>query len=147
MTRRESRELAFCLLFEQAVTGEAVEDIIQAAHEARGLIPDTFAEQLAYGVEENLARLDPAIAEHLRGWSLRRISKVALSLLRLAVYELLFEPATPAGVAINEAVELAKAYGSQGDPAYINGVLGSVAKACRPAEAPAETPPEGPAAP
>lgn len=144
MTRRESRELAFCVLFEQAVAGEAVENILQAANEARDLVPDAFAQQLAFGAEENQERLDAVIAENLRGWSLRRVSKVALSLLRLAVYELLFEPGTPTGVAINEAVELAKTYGSQGDPAYINGVLGAVAKAHCPAEPPA---PAGPAAP
>ncbi len=91
MTRREARSDAFCLIFEQAVSGEPMESIIQSA---------------------NLAR----------------ISKVALALLRMSAYELLYED-TPASVTINEAVELAKAYGGEGDSAYINGVLGSLSKA------------------
>lgn len=141
MTRRDAREQAFCLLFEQAVGGEAMESIIQAAHEARDLAPDPFAEQLAYGAEEHQEELDQVIAGHLRGWSFRRLSKVALALLRLAVYELLFEEDIPTSVSINEAVELAKTYGGQGDASYINGVLGSVAKAHCP------SPEEAPAAP
>lgn len=134
MTRREAREQAFCLLFQQAVAGDCVDDILQAAHEARDLIPDPFAESLAYGVEENLEQIDRVIDENLRGWSLRRLSKVALTLLRLAVYEMLFESSIPASVSINEAVELSKTYGGQGDAAYVNGVLGSVAKAHCPEE-------------
>lgn len=134
MTRREARKQAFCLLFEQAVSGEAMEDIIHAAAEARDLVPDSFSEELAYGAEENREKLDEVIGSAAKGWSLRRLSKVALAILRMAVYELLFMKDTPASVAINEAVELAKTYGGKGDAPYINGVLGTVAKACRPQE-------------
>lgn len=129
MTRREARKEAFCLLFEQAVSGEAMEAIIQAANEARDLAPDPFSEALAYGAEEHLPQLDQIIAENLKGWSLRRLSKVEVSLLRMAVFELLYQRQTPVSVVINEAVELAKTYGGQGDASYVNGVLGSVAKA------------------
>ncbi len=134
MTRREARKEAFCLLFEQAVSGEAVEVIIQAANEARDLAPDPFSEALAYGAEEHLPELDLLITENLKGWSLRRLSKVALSLLRMAVFELMYQRDTPVSVIINEAVELAKTYGGQGDSAYVNGVLGSVARTYRPQE-------------
>lgn len=95
MTRREARKEAFCLLFEQAVSGEAVEVIIQAANEARDLAPDPFSEALAYGAEEHLPELDLLITENLKGWSLRRLSKVALSLLRMAVFELMYQRDTP----------------------------------------------------
>ena len=74
------------------------------------------------------------ITENLKGWSLRRLSKVALSLLRMAVFELMYQRDTPVSVVINEAVELAKTYGGQGDSAYVNGVLGSVARTYRPQE-------------
>ena len=63
-----------------------------------------------------------------KGWSLRRLSKVALAILRMAVFELLYLDSIPASVTINEAVELAKTYGGQGDAPYINGVLATVVK-------------------
>ena len=72
--------------------------------------------------------VEEAIEKHIRGWSLRRLSKVTLALLRLAVYEMLWEESIPASVTINEAVELAKIYGGKDDASYINGVLASVAK-------------------
>ena len=130
MTRREAREQAFCLLFEQAVSGEGMEEILHAAGEARDLIPAPFAEEEALGVEGNQGQIDQVISENIRGWSLRRLSKVALSLLRLAVYEILFDPAIPASVTINEVVELAKAYGGKDDAPYINGVLATVVRKC-----------------
>ncbi|MCI9552585.1 MAG: transcription antitermination factor NusB [Acutalibacter sp.] len=128
MTRREAREQAFCLLFEQACAGEQMENIIGAAAEARDLVLDPFAEELAYGVEEHLEKIDETINGSVKGWSIRRLSKVTLSLLRMAVYELLFENSTPASITINEAVLLAKKYGGQGDAPYLNGVLGTVAR-------------------
>ena len=128
MTRREAREQAFCILFEQAVRGEDVEEIIRAAAEARDLVPNSFTEELAYGAEEHQSQLDAMIGGAAKGWSLRRLSKVALAILRMAVFELLYLDSIPASVTINEAVELAKTYGGQGDAPYINGVLATVVK-------------------
>lgn len=131
MTRREAREQAFCLLFEQAAGGESMDDILHAATEARDLIPDPFAEEVALGVERRREEIDGVISGNIRGWSLRRLSKVALALLRLSVYELLFAKDIPASVSINEAVELAKTYGGKDDAPYINGVLASIARQYR----------------
>lgn len=128
MTRREAREQAFCILFEQAVTGEKVDEVLHAASEARDLIPDPFAEEVAVGVEEHLEEIDTAIKGNIRGWNIQRLSKVTLALLRLAVYEILFDKAIPESVSINEAVELAKKYGGEDDAPYVNGVLSSVVK-------------------
>lgn len=128
MTRREAREQAFCLLFQGTVSGDPVDDILRAAHEARDLVPDPFTEGLCYGVEEHMGDIDSMIEGSLKGWNIRRVSKVALTLLRLSVYEMAYEKDIPVSVSINEAVELSKTYGGEGDPAYINGVLGSVAK-------------------
>lgn len=128
MTRREAREQAFILVFEQAVRGEPMDGILHDAAEARDLIPSAFAEQEALGVESHREEIDTAIEGHIRGWSLRRLSKVALALLRLAVYELYWEESIPVSVTINEAVELAKTYGGKDDASYVNGVLASVAK-------------------
>lgn len=128
MTRREAREQAFQILFEQAVTGAKVDDILHDASEARDFIPNSFAEEVAFGVEENAQQIDAVISQHIRGWSLHRLSKVALALLRLAVYEMLFDDSIPSSVSINEAVELAKTYGGKEDAPYINGVLATVVK-------------------
>ncbi len=129
MTRREAREQAFCLLFEQAVNGETMDEILHAATEARDLIPDPFAEEEVFGAEEHRAEIDAVIAANIRGWNIQRISKVAAALLRLAIYEIYFNDSIPAAVSINEVVELAKKYGGKDDAAYINGVLASVVKA------------------
>lgn len=138
MTRREAREQAFCVLFEQAAGGETVDNILHSAAEARDFIPDSYAESVAFGVEENGEEIDKVIEENIRGWNLRRLSKVTLALLRLAVYEMLFDTSIPASVSINEAVELAKTYGGKDDAPYLNGVLASVAKKYCPEEKPEE---------
>lgn len=129
MTRRDARELAFVLLFEKIFTDASIDEIAQNAHEARDLIPDEFALRLATGTEEHLAQLDGLIEPALQNWSKERLSRVALTVLRLAVYEMRFEDETPDGVAINEAVEIAKKYGGEEDARFINGVLGTLSRA------------------
>lgn len=129
MKRREAREQAFILVFEQTVRGETMDQILHDAAEARDFVPGSFAEQEALGVEARREEIDRLIEGHIRGWSLRRLSRVALALLRLAVYEMTCDPSIPASVSINEAVELAKVYGGKDDAPYVNGVLASIAKA------------------
>ncbi len=128
MTRREAREQVFCVLFEQTVNGMSMDDIFPAATEARDFIPDSFAEAEAFGAEERQEEIDRVIRENIRGWNIDRLSKVTLALLRLAVYEIMFDGSIPESVSINEAVELAKKYGGKDDAPYINGVLASVVK-------------------
>ena len=127
-TRHESREQAFVLLFEKTVNDDPMEDIVEMAVEARGIEMDAYCEKLTALAELYLEQIDAVIGENLRGWSLRRLSKVALALLRLAIYEMKWEDSIPTSVSINEAVELAKTYGGKDDAPYINGVLASVAK-------------------
>lgn len=127
MTRREAREQAFCILFERSFQNETIDEILHAAQEARDLIPSEYAETVALGVEEHQEEIDELISGKLKGWSLKRLSKVTVSLLRLSVYEMLYVEDVPNGASINEAVELAKKYGGKDDPAYVNGVLGAVA--------------------
>lgn len=129
MKRSEAREQAFCIVFEQIISGETVTDIIHSAAEARDFVANSFAENEALGVEQHTEEIDKVISENIRGWNLSRLSKVTLAILRLAVYEILFDKTIPSGVSINEAVELAKQYGGKDDAPYINGVLASVAKA------------------
>jgi len=87
-----------------------------------------YADRVMWGALEHMAQLDGVIENFLKGWDIDRINKVDLALLRLAIYEMLREPDVPYGVAVNEAVELAKAYGADESPAFINGVLGNVAR-------------------
>ena len=74
-------------------------------------------------IVEHLEEIDASVNEKAKGWKTSRMAKVELSLIRLAVYEIQYDEDIPAGVAINEAVELAKKYGADSSPAFINGVL------------------------
>ena len=128
MSRRKSREQAFALLFEKSFNDLPVMDLAQGAQDARECIIEPFALELAQGAEEKLADLDAAIAEHSHKWSHNRISRVALAVLRLAIYEMKYCDETPDSVAINEAVELAKRYGGEEDSSFVNGVLGGISR-------------------
>ena len=128
MTRRESRELAFILLFEKSFTEDTIADILQNAEEARELFADEFAIGLAQGAVERVDEIDALISEHSHKWSTSRLSRVALAVMRLAVYEMLYCDDIPVSVSINEAVELAKQYGGDADATFINGVLGGISR-------------------
>ncbi len=128
MSRRKSRELAFVLLFERCFDETDIAEIIDRAVEARDIEPDDFAIRLAKGADDYHLELDQLIEEHSHRWSKDRLSKVTLSLLRLSLYEMLYVDETPVSIAINEAVELAKKYGDDDEPPFINGILGAVAR-------------------
>jgi len=132
--RRASREKAFALLFELSFQPE--ESIAALAeHACEGDDPppaDALALRLAETAAEHLAELDETIAKRLKGWKLNRISRTSHALLRLAVCEMLYFENIPVGASINEAVELAKIYGDEDAPKFINGVLGSIAREEKP---------------
>lgn len=128
MNRREAREQAFILIFERSINHDTTEQIIDAAVLSSDLEVSDFAERIALGVEQNEEVLDAQIEKNIRGWKMSRLSKVAFSLLRMAIYEMEYEKDIPISVSINEAVDLAKKYGGSDDAPFINGVLGSVAK-------------------
>ncbi len=99
--------------------------------ELLGSLDDTdvqYAEEIQKGVRMHMDDLDQLIAENAVGWSIGRIGRVDLSILRVAVYEMLYREDVPTGAAINEAVELSKRYGGEKSFAFINGILGSIAK-------------------
>ncbi len=129
MTRHEARELAFVLIFEKSFQDDvSIIELIENALELEIFPTNAFAENLAKKVYSNLDEIDTLINENLVGWSAKRISKVSRAILRLAVCELLYSENMPVGVAINEAVEIAKKYASTDDASYVNGVLGTIAK-------------------
>lgn len=128
MSRRKSREQAFALLFEKSFNDQPVMDLAEGAQDAREFIIEPFALELATGAEEKLAEIDARIDAFSHKWSRDRISRVSLAILRLAVYEMQYDDDTPASIAINEAVELAKKYGGDEESAFVNGVLGGIAR-------------------
>ncbi|MCQ2404922.1 MAG: transcription antitermination factor NusB [Clostridia bacterium] len=129
MTRHEEREQAFLLLFEMTFGEEFIEDKMESAVEARSAVFTEFSKRLVNGVTDYRIQLDDRLAAHSKNWRLDRISRVALTALRLAAYEMLYCDDIPDSVAINEAVELVKAFGGEEDGAFVNGVLGGLSRA------------------
>ena len=129
MTRREEREQVFILLFEKAFNEEiGITELYDFAIENEAVTGSDFVKTLLFKTWENVENIDSVIEKYSVGWKTSRISKVALAVLRLAVCELLYFEDIPAGVSINEAVELCKKYAAKDDAAFVNGLLGSAAK-------------------
>ena len=128
MTRKQAREEAFILIFEKVFNDCSVEEIFETAYEVRDLEPEEYINRVFAGVYDNLEELDGIISENAVGWKINRISKTALSVLRLAIYEMKFMEDIPVSVSINEAVELCKKYASGEDASFVNGILSTVAK-------------------
>lgn len=130
MTRREAREQAFIVLFEKIFDNEAtLSEIVATAKDAELIKINAFAENILNMVEENSEEIDKIIKDNSQDWTISRLPKVSLAILRLAIAEIRYIDDVPNGVAVNEAVELAKKYGTNEDASFINGVLGTVAKA------------------
>lgn len=131
MTRRELREQVFRMLF--GVEFHDMEEMPQqmAVYEENEQVWD--AEDGAYisgkceAILAHLSEIDAAVNEAAEGWKTGRMGKVDLALIRLAVYEMKYEDSVPVGVAINEAVELAKKYGTDESPSFVNGILAKLA--------------------
>jgi N utilization substance protein B len=97
--------------------------------------PDVYAAGLVRGVGDHRAEIDDVLGKHVEGWSLQRLGILERAILRLAAYELIWEPEVPSAVVIDEAVESAKRFCSDEAGALVNGVLGSVARTVRVEEA------------
>ena len=129
MTRRNAREQAFFVLFEKIFDNDsAVSEIVKKAEENDLIKLNGFALVLLSKYEQNAEEIDEIIASKAEGWQLSRLPRVSLAVMRLAVTEMKFSDEIPDGVAVNEAVEIAKKYGTPDDASYINGVLGSVSR-------------------
>jgi len=135
MSRREIRERIFKLLFrvEFYNAGEMEEQKELFLEDAEDF-PEETAEKDKQeitgkydAIVARLSEIDGMIDKKAVGWSTRRMGKVDLAIIRLAVYEICFDEQIPTGVAINEAVELAKSYGQDGSAAFVNGVLAKFA--------------------
>ncbi len=128
MTRKEAREAAFLLLFEQSFGANAADGTLQLAEAERELKISGFGRGLFFGAAEHLAEIDERLDKALHNWQSGRVSRVALTAMRLCVYEMCFTE-TESEVAINEAIELIKKFDGEESASFANGVLGGVYKA------------------
>ena len=130
MSHTLSREIAMKRLYAETVGGvDTMEDAIeQSEREMLSEEDALFSDRLYEGVHAHRTEIDEEISAHAKDWSIERIAKVDLSILRIAVYELLYEKSIPVGATVNEAVELGKEFGGEKSARFINGVLGAVAK-------------------
>jgi transcription antitermination protein NusB len=134
-SRRKARVLAFQTLFSKDFNNNSVEELIRFdwMDEIKLERFDTetinFAKLLIVGTIENLDKIDDSIKNHLQSWDFDRIVKVELAILRLSVYSLLFQQDIPSTVTINEAIDIAKDYGSDEAYRFINGILDGINKA------------------
>lgn len=128
MTRKMAREEAFILIFEKAFNNSTAEDILELAADVRDLEPDDYINTVFKGVYDKLSEIDGIISENAVGWKISRISKTALSVLRLSIYEIKYMEDIPNSVSINEAVELCKKYATKEDASFVNGILATVVK-------------------
>ncbi|HKK01379.1 MAG TPA: transcription antitermination factor NusB [Desulfuromonadales bacterium] len=147
--RRRGRELALKIIYslkDQSVPIGAIlddfwqnfrfqEDVLGDPHDDFDTpVPEDvrkFAEDIAIGVDAHCAEIDRTISECSTNWSLERMARVDLALLRLATFELLYRPEVPTNVVINEAVEIGKRYGTLETSAFVNGILDKVSRTCR----------------
>ena len=137
MSRRLSRDQAMKLLYQFQLRDDNIEDQIELflaeTEKLENLEKDYFLD-VVRGVTENIIEIDLLIKNHAKGWSLERMPKVDLAIMRLAVYELSFRKDIPWNVSINEAVELSKKYGGEQSRTFINGILGKVVAQLNPNE-------------
>ncbi|WP_172967436.1 transcription antitermination factor NusB [Weizmannia acidilactici] len=124
MKRRTAREKALQAIFQIDMNKEAPEEAVRNV--LNGQESDEYLEKLVKGTAAHLAEIDGMISRHLEHWTLDRLAKVDLNILRLAAYELMYAEDVPANVAINEALEISKRFADEKSAKFINGVLNNM---------------------
>jgi len=126
--RRKARAVALQALYEIDLVGHEPEIVLTHLLTEEGLPEENalFVRELVKGVAQNRDEIDGNIKSFAPAWPIEQIPVVDRNILRLAIFEILFDNRVPVKVAINEAVELAKLFGSDNSPRFVNGVLGSV---------------------
>ncbi|MDH5160086.1 transcription antitermination factor NusB [Heyndrickxia oleronia] len=124
MKRRTAREKALQALFQidinEASPDEAIKNVV------KGEENNEYLNELVHGTSNHLNEIDEVIAQHLEKWTINRLAKVDLNILRLGVFELMYVDDIPANVAINEALEVSKRFGDEQSSKFINGVLSKI---------------------
>ncbi|MCX7772453.1 MAG: transcription antitermination factor NusB [Clostridia bacterium] len=129
MGRRETRENAMKLLYQVQIQKDDTQEQIDRYLDEQQIVEATDKEYMldvVKGVMEKQEELDSLIALHAKGWTVQRMPKVDLAIMRLSCYEMKYRQDVPANVSINEAVELAKKYSGEQSKTFVNGVLGKV---------------------
>ena len=126
--RRKARALALQALYEVDSVGHEVEGVVTHLLAEGGLSEEnaSFVHELVSGVIQNKEKIDHQIQSFAPAWPIEQIPAVDRNILRLAIFEILLDNRVPVKVAINEAVELAKTFGGDNSPKFVNGVLGAV---------------------
>jgi N utilization substance protein B len=142
MKKREVREGAFILYFEKLFRDESIDEIFEITQEAGGAGDNLRicekSRKLAKNIEEKSNDIDVIIENYSKKRSIERIAKINLAILRLALYEAIYDEKVPVNVAISEAVALAQKYAREPDIAFINGVLGAYSRGDKQEEKTAE---------
>ncbi|EYE89698.1 transcription antitermination protein NusB [Fervidicella metallireducens AeB] len=132
MSRKWAREAAMKVLYQMDVTSidskEALDDFEENVEVKFSQEEKEFIFSCVKGTEENITKIDEYIERYSKGWKINRIAKVDLAIMRLAIYEMLYREDVPNVVAVNEAIELAKKFGGDNSPNFVNGILGNVIK-------------------
>ena len=124
ITRRKSREKAVVLLYQSDLLEKSIDDLVKN-DQSLGKEFDDFSLRLINGVGNNIDEIDSIIKETVENWSLDRIAVIDRNILRIAIYEMLYEDDIPLKVSVDEAIEIAKTLGQKDDtPKFINGILG-----------------------
>ncbi len=129
MGRRETRENAMKLLYQVQIQKDDTDEQIERFMEEQQIIEESdknYILSVVKGVMENSEELDNLISRHAKGWTIQRMPKVDLAIMRLSCYEMKYRTDIPVNVSINEAVEMAKKYSSEQSKTFVNGVLGKV---------------------
>jgi transcription antitermination protein NusB len=126
--RSKARKRALDILFEAELRGVPVLDLLAERMALASPPVSAYAAELVRGVTAHSARIDELISTYAKGWTLDRMPAVDRNVLRIGVYELLWAPDIPEGVAINEAVVLAEDLSTDESPAFVNGLLASIAQ-------------------
>lgn len=127
ISRRKARECVLAALFELSY-GNVLDDIILHGREDGENALDEYGEWLLRTYDKNASIVDGQIHTRLKGWTKDRLPRVSLAILRLAITEMLYSQEDMDSIAINEAVELSKTFGDEGDYQFINGVLGNISR-------------------
>ncbi|MFA4015939.1 MAG: hypothetical protein RUDDFDWM_001040 [Candidatus Fervidibacterota bacterium] len=128
--RHKARQIALQALFQADVGGIPIEEALEALFQEKQLPKEVidFATKLAIGTWEHREEIDKLIQDCAPHWTIERMANVDRNILRIATYEIIYMPSIPHSVSINEAVELAKLFGSSTSGKFVNGILGSMVK-------------------
>ncbi len=132
MSRKKARDCAFKCIYELEFDNEKnVEKTLSYCYQENENVEDEkeYIDVVVNGVNKNLKAIDEIILSKLKNWSLERIAKIDLAILRLAIYEIMYMDDIPVKVTANEAVELAKLYGNNDSKSFVNGVIAKVIEA------------------